>query len=218
MKNKLVFLVIGILIIGALIGNSLGLFSITGNERMSRYITSNTADPGETITISYTVTGTSGQWGATVIDTMTCPGIGNQEKKFVVISDEGIAKTMTFTLPNAEGVTCTLTGNYQFGDKSLLNFPTQTISTRITTISHSYKSCYDNDVYWYNSKNVLEDKYQECGVPGCFNGACKVQNTPADTNYDGVVDRTELGLYITKWISGTVSRDQLGIVIQAWAI
>ncbi len=29
--------------------------------------------------------------------------------------------------------------------------------------SHNYKQCSDNDVYWYNSCNAQEDKYQECG-------------------------------------------------------
>jgi len=28
--------------------------------------------------------------------------------------------------------------------------------------SHSYRSCYNNDVYWYDSCNNREEKYQEC--------------------------------------------------------
>ena len=38
----------------------------------------------------------------------------------------------------------------------------------------------------------------------------------ADTNGDGVVDRTELGNYIVKWINGEVSRADLGAAIMAW--
>ena len=38
----------------------------------------------------------------------------------------------------------------------------------------------------------------------------------ADTNYDGVVSRTELGTQINKWIAGTATRDELGQSIVAW--
>ncbi|MBU3964322.1 hypothetical protein KJ562_01140, partial [Patescibacteria group bacterium] len=32
--------------------------------------------------------------------------------------------------------------------------------------THNYKSCNDNDVYWYNSCNAREDKSSECGDDG----------------------------------------------------
>lgn len=215
MKTKtLVIILIGIVLFGSL---GLGLFSVTGNERMARSFNS-LVDPGATVIVTYIVSGTSGNWGASVIDTLTCPGIANQEKKFVIISDEG-TKTIQYTLPNTEGTTCTFTGNYVFGDKTLFNFNTQTITTRITTISHYLKSCYDNDVYWYNSKNVLEDKYLECGTAGCLNGACKVCAIDMlyDTDCSGDISRNELGVSITKWLSGNIDRNLLGQIIQSWA-
>ncbi|GAG07009.1 unnamed protein product, partial [marine sediment metagenome] len=39
----------------------------------------------------------------------------------------------------------------------------------------------------------------------------------ADTNHDGIVSRSELGVYITKWIAGDVSRTNLGGAIQIWS-
>jgi hypothetical protein len=33
--------------------------------------------------------------------------------------------------------------------------------------SHSFYRCYDNDVYWYNSNTVREEKKLECGTAGC---------------------------------------------------
>jgi len=41
-------------------------------------------------------------------------------------------------------------------------------------------------------------------------------NTDADTNCDGIVSRSELGVSITKWISNQISRDELGEAIMAW--
>lgn len=32
---------------------------------------------------------------------------------------------------------------------------------------HDYKSCYNNDVYWYDSNNNREEKYEECGSDYC---------------------------------------------------
>ncbi|MCK4473945.1 hypothetical protein KAU40_01640 [Candidatus Parcubacteria bacterium] len=39
-------------------------------------------------------------------------------------------------------------------------------------ISHSSFSCFDNDVYWYDSCGNREDKKQECGDDYCYNNNC----------------------------------------------
>ena len=39
----------------------------------------------------------------------------------------------------------------------------------------------------------------------------------ADTNNDGIIDRSELGVFINKWINGEVSREALGMAITIWA-
>lgn len=54
---------------------------------------------------------------------------------------------------------------------------------------------------------------------GCSGTVCSDGgncNTDADTNCDGLVSRSELGTFITKWVSGTVSRSVLGQVISVW--
>jgi hypothetical protein len=45
-------------------------------------------------------------------------------------------------------------------------------------VSHYAQGCYDNDVYWYNSQSVREDKFEECGSAGCSNNEC---NAPLPT-------------------------------------
>jgi hypothetical protein len=45
-------------------------------------------------------------------------------------------------------------------------------------VSHYAQGCYDNDLYWYNSQNVREDKKEECGASGCSNNKC---NPPVET-------------------------------------
>ena len=161
-------------------------------------------------------------------------------------------------------------------------------------ISHSTYTCYYNDVYWYDSCGVKEEKKEDCGTDGCSGGVCitnginfcpfllteflcnlnsncewyggilglfqgciekgegvcatgetdcdgtnylvcensnwvnkgevdgKCGYVPttcqsgADTNNDGVVSRSELGVYINKWISGTITRTKLGQTIMEW--
>ena len=62
------------------------------------------------------------------------------------------------------------------------------------------------------------DKFQEChwsvGLCRAGQGDC---NTEFDTNCDGSVDRTELGVAIQSWLTGSVTRDKLGEAISAWA-
>lgn len=65
---------------------------------------------------------------------------------------------------------------------------------------------YECENYNWVSKGEIEGK---CGyTPIC--------NTEADTNCDGIVDRSELGVYITKWLNNQITRTKLGEVIMAW--
>ena len=61
------------------------------------------------------------------------------------------------------------------------------------------------DILWYDG---IEIGYSDWGAIQC--------NTPADTNCDNSVDRTELGIYINQWINNQVTRDALGETIVAW--
>ena len=86
-------------------------------------------------------------------------------------------------------------------------------------ISHSTYKCYSNNIYYYDSCGNREDVKQSCPA-GCVTGSSvchtPVCNTEADTNCDGVVDRSELGVYITKWLNNQITRTKLGEVIMAW--
>ena len=48
-------------------------------------------------------------------------------------------------------------------------------------------------------------------------GKCICNSTPADTNCDNIVSRTELRDYGLKWINAQISRDELGTAIQVWS-
>ena len=69
-----------------------------------------------------------------------------------------------------------------------------------------------NDTNYQTMVNLLANNppSSDCSIqtiPSC---------NPADTNCNGIVDRTELGVYINSWIAGSVTRDNLGLAIQAW--
>lgn len=135
-NNSWWILLLLLLIPGGLILSSLGLFSITGNESLVRSFPS-IVDPGQTFTVTYTASSVSGNWGASVVDELSCKDnlgtiiLGNgMSQKFVMISDAGTTATKTFSVPNQMGLICTFTGTYQFGNFSVENFPTQTTQTR----------------------------------------------------------------------------------------
>jgi hypothetical protein len=190
-NNSNIFLLIaGLIILVLVVGNNLGFFVITGSERMTRSYPTADLEKGSTLNVVYAVSSASGSWASSVVDTLSCAYTngslipidlssstgwkGAIVKKFVIVSDEGNSKTMSYTLPNVEGAKCTFAGTYQFGNKTIMSFTSQTIKTK----------------------------------------ACL---TIADTNCDGTISRTELGIYITKWLNDEVSRDILGTVIQSWA-
>ena len=57
---------------------------------------------------------------------------------------------------------------------------------------HSYSTCYDNDVYWFDYCDNLEDKRQECGILGCLFGNCVGTGAECYYNLDcGVSDYLE---------------------------
>lgn len=195
-KDNLLLIVVAIIIIAIIlifIKPDL-LFLITGGESLSRTLSATEVDAGATFSATYTASTVSGKWGATVIDILTCKDSsgnlltidlsdpsgwkGAITKQFVMLSEDGASKTITYQLPNKQGITCTLSGNYQFGSKSIKEFSYQTIKTKVI-------------------------------IPTCSSGG--------DTNKDGVINRDELGDYISGWIAGTKTRSALGEVVQNWA-
>lgn len=172
-NNNLIWIWIVVAVVAILlIGPKLGLFTITGQETIVREFPS-PVDAGRNQGINYRVSGASGKWAVSIVDTLKCPGFSDIIKKTVMISDVGTSLIVFFQLPDEEGITCTLVGDYKFGDKSVRSMLIQTIETVFC-------------------------------------------NTEADTDCDGIVGRSELGVYITKWLNNQVTRTELGEVIMAW--
>ena len=207
--------IISILLLGAFFQDKYDIFSVTGSEGMTRNLPTEVSG-GSSVQVTYSVSGASGRWGASVVDVLSCPGMANQEKQFVMISDEGTTKILSYNMPTGEGVQCTLAGNFKFGDKDTTTFSTKITTTEITTISHTEKRCDSGNVYWYNSLGVREEIFEAC-ADGCSNAQCNICNTDFDTNCDGSVDRGELGEAILDWLEEDISRNKLGEAISAWS-
>jgi hypothetical protein len=187
-SNTITFIVIGIILVLIIVPN-LGLFAITGNERMTRSFPA-LVNRSTQLEVVYTVSQISGgNWGASVLDNVSCKDpLGNivydpitMSQKFVFLSQEGssvASVTKIIAVPNAYDLNCTFTGTYQFGNKTIQSFPSQSFRTEKAPIV-------------------------------CPSGA--------DTSKNGIVDRTELAVYISGWISGTITRTKLGQAIQEWA-
>jgi len=85
---------------------------------------------------------------------------------------KGIASTLTsnsvsFILksPSTTSLGTTLSGTYQFSDDVS---PLTTTSTTIKVCApQSSSTCYNNDVYWYDSCNDRETVKQDCGDASC---------------------------------------------------
>gem|GEM_PF-1543648 len=51
--------------------------------------------------------------------------------------------------------------------------------------SHASKKCINNSIYWFNSCDIQEDKYLDCGQnQTCANGSCQNINIVCNTNSD----------------------------------
>jgi len=199
-KQGKTFLILGILVAVAVFLGGAGLFVITGDETMTRDIP-DLVNPSSTFQVTYTAVGTSGSWGASIVDSVTggCTfPDGSTELRTVMLSADGDTKTLTMTAP-ASG-SCTFNGDYKFGTFPEVDFPLGTVTICQPTCTRPNDLC------------------QATSSDGC-GGTCNwdvVRNTDADTDCDGIVDRTELGSFITQWIDGQATRDELGQAIMAW--
>lgn len=157
-------------------------------------------NPSSTFTLTYTAVGTSGTWGASIVDTVTNCKFpdGTTSYKTVMLSTDGLTKSITMTAPSSGS--CVFSGDYKYGTSSILNFSDLTVTVCSPTCTRPTDLC-------------LTTSSNGCG------GTCTwtvTKNTPADTDCNNIVDRTELGTYINSWILGTVTRDNLGAAIVAW--
>ncbi len=176
---------------------------ITGSETMTRNLPNTTFLPNSTFTLTYSVIGASGTWGATIQDNITGGCLfpsGKNQYKSVMLSDDGISKSVIISTPNING-TCMLIGDYQFGSTTIKNFNNIIINVCAPICVRPINLC------------------QITSSNGC-GGNCNwnvIKKTIVDTNCDNTVSRTELGVGINDWIAGTLTRENLGASIQAWA-
>ena len=200
-KTQTILIVVAVLlVIGFLFGKAGIPFVITGNEVMTRTAPT-TVNPSSTFQVTYTVSGATGTWGASIVDAVSggCKfPDGSTELKTVMLSTDGNTKQVTVTAPSSGS--CTFVGDYKFGD-----FPIKTFTNSVVNICQP--------ICTRPADLCLATSSNGCG------GTCPwtvTKNTNADTNCDNKVDRTELGVSINGWIAGTVTRDDLGLAISAW--
>ncbi|GAG36152.1 unnamed protein product [marine sediment metagenome] len=124
-NNKYVWIGIAILAL-FLIGNQAGLFAV-GSGSMTRSVPS-TVSPGQSFRVTYTVSGVSGTWGASIVDDVSggCQFPGGSQLKTVMLSADGNSKQITLTAPSSGS--CTFSGDYKFGEDAVVNFPSKTVT------------------------------------------------------------------------------------------
>ncbi len=222
MKKEVLFglSLLFLLLTASIINAEITGYTITGQETMTRIArnlnqsvgevagllshtpSQNTTKINSNFIIDYTAQGADGAWAATIVDSVSggCGFPGGSSFRDVMISDAGNTRTIIINAPSSAG-SCIFTGDYQFG-----NFPVKNFTSLIINIC--------------NPECVRPSSCQANSEDGC-GGTCNwqiTQNTDADTNCDGAVDRAELGEYIMLWIAGEVTRESLGEVIMAWAV
>ena len=69
-------------------------------------------------------------------------------------------------------------------------------SSCITCDNHAYKACYNNDLYWYDSCNNRQDRYQDCQNP---NSVCAGDGT--GRYYNGFCHSTDRACYYSDFES-----------------
>jgi hypothetical protein len=174
-KNKKLFGLIGIMLI-------LILGTVYAGTMTRSLPTS--VSPGQTFTLTYTVSEVSGLYGASVIDAVSGGCTPTGEHKFVLADDAQYTTTKSFTYTAPSSGSCTFSGDYQFGTEAIKTFPQQTITvsssnqTNTTIVcavnqtkceSTTYFTCLNNA--WVN-KGLVSGK---CGYgTSCTaNSSCK---------------------------------------------
>lgn len=184
-------------------GNFLG--AITGSETMTRTAPSQ-VNPGESFQVTYTVSGGTPPWGASIVDSATggCtfPG-GTSDYKSVMLSEDGDSKIITITAPDSGQ--CVFHGDYKFGDFDITAFFDLTVNICTPLCTRPVDLCID--------ASTVSD-----GCGGFCTGQWTVEKLlNIDTDCSNSIDRSELGVGINQWLAGTLSRNDLGIAIQSWA-
>lgn len=168
MKNK-------IIVLGMILLIAIFMTTFISAATMERSVPL-TASPGSTFQITYTTTGASGNWGASIVDVVSggCT-FPNQETtyKSVMLSTDGNTKTITMTAPSSGS--CTFIGDYKFGIENIIVFPDKIITfSGICTPNCSGKLCGDNGCGGICGTCSIDKT--------CSNGQCISEPTTFDWN------------------------------------
>jgi len=128
-KTTIWIVLIGIVILlafGAMIQKQYSLFSTMSGATMTRTVPSS-VQPNSQFTITYSVSGVSGKWGVSIVDSVSggCTFPAGTTLKSVLLSDEGTTKTIQVTAPSSGS--CIFTGDYKFGTDAIIKFPDDTV-------------------------------------------------------------------------------------------
>lgn len=202
MKSQNILIIVGIVAIALIfvLPKISTNFAITGSETMSRNAPSSVT-PGQTFTLTYSAIGTSGSYGASVVDSVS-GGCTPSNLQFVLTSP---ATTYQVTMTAPASGTCTIHGDYKYGEFSAKPFTDTVIKVCTASCNRPTDKC-------------IEASTISNGCEAMCTGAWTVtKKTPRDANCDNVLDRNELGTSITKWTNSQLTRDELGVDIQAWS-
>jgi len=200
-----------ILILLFIVGKQSDLFVLVGGETMTRIVPLQ-AQINQPFTVTYLTASTSGDWGATIVESITggCTPI-TENTGWIHQTGDPTTYYATYTAPGTIG-TCTFTGNYEFGNQGITPFTGDsiTISTTTTTTTTLVEPTTTTiPPTTTTTTTTLEGTTTTTTIP------CR---TPADiTPCDNTITYQEISAYADLWIVGTITRTELGCAIQAWA-
>ena len=125
-QNNTIFLIIGGILVAFLVGSQLGLFAI-GGASMTRSVPS-TVSPSSSFTVTYKVSGVSGNYGVSVVDSVSGGCTPSGEYKFVMADDTKYTTSKSITYKAPSSGSCTFNGDYKFGTEAIKNFPDKIIT------------------------------------------------------------------------------------------
>ena len=193
-KTWIVVFLVSILLLLALGGflqKNYNLFSITGNEQLTRQ-TPGTVTAGQTFIVNYTASGASGNWGVSILDNVTggCMFANGNQLKSVLLSPT-TTQSVQVIAPQTVG-SCTFLGNYQFGTTAVQNLDTQIV--QINAVQPNSQTNYSNPYAVQPNSSYGQTNYSNpypvCSgaIPSCPGGlnTTLVNGCPVNTclSYD----------------------------------
>ena len=121
----LVWILVFAIILFLIFGKQIGIFSATGGT-VIRTVSDNSVSAGDKIIVTYTASATSGEYGVSIIDTLSGECFfpdGTKEYREVILSDGVLTRSLEIEV-NED---CTFSGDYKFGTDSIIRLEDETI-------------------------------------------------------------------------------------------